>query len=233
MTRALAFALLAALLAAGCMAKNQDPADGEPTDADLAAAAANMSAASQMAQNMSAQGNATAANGTAAKDPNMPDDPSACMQGMDMPGCTAGQSDYYYKQQMKSYVPPPPDKELPKISIKLDPQGANPSGAFKVDNGTKQLLVDVYLNDTGPGPYASLGPGGQGDLKLTFKGATDSKAIPLGSSGGSVGADPANPLARSWHTSIELPAEGDWKVTLEGQGTNAELTVHLVERFYS
>jgi len=159
-------------------------------------------------------------------------DPASCMRGMDMPGCTAAQAESYYQSQKGGTASaPPPDKDLDPVKIALDAQGSNPSGKATLDAGTMQLLVTVFLNDTGPGPYAAFGPGGSGDLKIDFKGPNGTKSMTLGGSGGLVGADPASPLAKTFTTTISMPDAGAYTVSVAGQGQNVQLTIRLTERF--
>lgn len=147
---------------------------------------------------------------------------------MNMDGCTAAQADAYFNARKANA--PPPDKELPPVTILLDAQGANPTGAFSLDEGTMVLLVEVYVNNTGPGPYFALGPDGAGDLMLDLVGPTETKTISL--PGENIGIDPANPLSKMVSATVDMPTIGDWAIALNGQGTNAAIEVRLIERFY-
>lgn len=222
MRQALLAALVGALiLVAGCASK-EDPATPTPETQNNVTTTA--------ATNGNATTNATA-NATAAppgKDPNMPDDPSACMGGMDMPGCTAAQSAYYYKKQQENYVAPPPDKPLAPVKITLTPQGPDASGKFSIENGTMILLVSLYVNDTGTGPYLAMGANPGDDLKLEIKGPT-TKTFTIKAA---EGVDPVAALSTQTNSEISMPAQGDYTVTLTGMGQNVVVTMTLTERFY-
>ncbi|GEM_PF-1960208 len=208
----------------------QPASDGMGADADHGgdAGGMQMSPASTDAPASNASTNSTAGNGTA--QPQY--DYSACMPGMDMPGCPASvAAEYYAKQQASA---PPPDKDLPPVKIELTPQGDQGPGKFTVDNGTKQLIVSIRLNDSGAGPYAALGPGGQGDLTLDLKGPAGSKTIALAGSANTVGVDPAAPASKGPYSGIvTAPGEGAWTITVNGQGQNANVVVSITERFTS
>jgi hypothetical protein len=217
----LTFALIAVLVLAGCASK-QDPVAATPPQ--------NVTASS-VGANATVSANATAGSGNATDASNQTYDYSNCMVGMDMPGCPASVAAKYYAEQAAKYRP---DKVLPPIKFTLTPQGPDKAGNFSIDNGTMQLLVTVYLNDTGTGPYAALGPGGQGDLSVALKPSSgDAKTLTMGGSANSVGVDPASPLLRSWNTLYTTPADGGWGATLSGVGQNTQVTVLLLERFYS
>jgi hypothetical protein len=166
-------------------------------------------------------------------------DPSSCMVGMDMPGCTAAQADANYKKQQAAEAAkgPKPDQALPSLKIGLDPQSVGQTGGFSVDTGAKSLLVKIKLVSTGTGPYAALGPGGQGDLSVEFKapGATSAtKTITLTGTGAgsSVGADPANPMDKAAASdTILVTLEGGWTLHVLGQGTNVNVQVDMTERY--
>jgi hypothetical protein len=233
MPRAVLLALLlgTALVLAGCAAKTDEGATPASTDANESTANVHANATVTAGNASASAGNNGTTNQTGARDPRMPEDPSNCMGGMDMPGCTAAQYEYYYAKTMANTPQPPPDKALPPIKIGLTPQGPDGTGKASLDAGTMELLVTVHLNDTGPGPYAALGPDGTSDLKVTLKGPTASKVITLAGSSHSVGVDPASPLASRFTGSVTMPAAGDWTVTLDGIGQNAQVTINLVERF--
>lgn len=217
-------ALAAALVGAGCI--KQDP--------PVAALETASTTTTPMAgANATADANATAnssTNSTSGKDPNMPDDPSNCMSGMDMPGCTEAQAEYYYKKSKAGSAPP--DRQLAPIVIALAPDGAGQAGKFEVEMGVKQLVISVKINNDGPGPYLALGPGGEGDLKLVLKGESGAKTIPLNGTAQTVGVDPVTKLFKSYTDGLALPSEGKWAITIEGQGENAHVTVDITERFY-
>lgn len=212
---------------AGCVGKDEPatPGGGPTPDASPSTPTA-ASPATAAPSNGTTTSNATAeTNGTKASD--MPSDPGNCMRGMDMDGCTAAQADAWFDSQKANA--PPPDKELPPVVIVLDAQGANTPGAFTIDAGTMRLLVHMYLNSTGPGPYAAVGPDGVGDMQLRFVGGDDTTTLTIG--GRNVGVAPADPLANAFTAVLDMPAAGDWTLELEGQGSNAQLEVRLIERF--
>jgi hypothetical protein len=218
------------VLATGCAAKD-GPTSKESAKISDVETSTNSTNANTQAPAL-AQSNATANSNTTTdanttKPSDMPSDPSNCMRGMNMDGCTAAQADAYFDSRKVN--PPPPDKELPPVVIVLDTQGANPSGAFTLDAGTMTLMVQIYLNDTAPGPYAAVGPGGVGDLTLSFVGPKETTTYTI--KGPNVGVDPADPLADKFTTMLEMPAVGDWALTLDGQGSNTQLEIRLVERF--
>lgn len=218
-----------ALLLAGCAAKT----DGdEPTpEGDAAGNGANTSA-----DNATMAPAANATNTTSSGDTSMPDDPSQCMSGMDMPGCTQAQAERYFAAQ--SALPPPPaDKALPNVKIELNPQGdATQTATFQVpDNDTKQLLVAIRVNDSGQGAWFVSGSGTPpaSDLKVTLKSGSVTKTITV-SGIQSAGVDPANALAKGpYNDAIPLPPAAGWTITVDGVGQNVHLDVQLTERFWS
>lgn len=222
--------LLVALAAAGCVSADDPAANPSPTpgpapeDEDVGRTSTSVNATT--ANRTTSAGSAQAANSSA--DPNKPSKPENCMRGMSMDGCSAAQADAYFGSQKADA--PPPDKILPPVLIALDAQGSNPTGAFTLDEGTMVLLIEYSLNSTGSGPYFALGPDGAGDLTLSLVGPTETKTITI--DGRNVGADPARPLAIRSTATVEMPTIGDWSVALEGMGSNVELEVRLVERFY-
>lgn len=227
----LAVSVAIALAAAGCASK-QDPAASASGEDEKGAGQA-IESASTSANTTQAETNATTATNStrpanATKPADMPSKPENCMRGMDMDGCTAAQADAYFDARKANA--PPPDKELPPVVITLDAQGSNPTGSFTLDAGTMTVLIEYYLNSTGPGPYFALGADGAGDLALNLVGPTETKTITI--AGLNAGADPAKPLAFRSTSTLDMPTIGDWTVTLEGQGANVELEVRLVERFY-
>jgi hypothetical protein len=222
----LVFVLAAALVLAGCVKQDKPPAD------NVGAATTNSTplAPSNATANATANVNAsTGTNGTG-KDPNMPSDPSSCMSGMDMPGCTMAQADYYYKHSKAGSAAP--DRALPPVVVALDPQGAGQSGKFTVENATQQLLISIKIKDDGPGPYAALGPGGQGDLAVELKGPASTKKIMLNGTTQSVGVDPASTLFKSFVDGLVLPGEGSWTIQVDGQGKAVTVEIDITERFY-
>jgi hypothetical protein len=225
-----AFLLLvaAALLMAGCAAKNDPHAHESTSDGNVSVASSGANVT--MPEGASnATGNATSSNGT-----DMPSDPANCMGGMDMPGCTSQQADNYYKKRKAEEAAkgPPPDRALTPLKIALSPKGDNQGGSSNFDDGTMTLFITIYLNDTGTGPYAAVGPSGQGDLSLLLKGPKSmSKTVALSGTGPSVGVDPAAPLSKKFTAQISMPETGVWSVTVNGQGQNARVELDMLERF--
>lgn len=188
-------------------------------------------AANASASAPGAQVNATNASNTqGSNSSNQTYEYANCMAGMDMPGCPADVAERYYReQQAKARA----DKPLPPVKIALKPQGDGQTGAFSVENGTLQLLVTVYLNDTGQGPYFALGPGGMGDLRVDLKGGSVTKSVALSGSANSAGVDPAVVMTHAYNAIVTLPSDGDWTATVQGQGQNVQVTLSIVERFYT
>jgi hypothetical protein len=182
---------------------------------------------------MQANGTANAtANGTAGANDTTQYNYSNCMVGMDMPGCPAAVAEQRY-EQLKAQAKP--DVTLPKVTINFDTQGQGQTGKATLDSGVQQLLVAVYVNDSGAGPYATVGPnGGTSDITLTLKGtnATDSKEMVLTGTGQWAGVDPAQPGSKGPFTGIvSVPSAGAWTLSVDGQGTNMHVEINLVERF--
>lgn len=209
----------------GCIGKEGTPAASSDADDLVDPAASDAAQATSpptppSADNKTAsESNATATDG--------PSDPSNCMRGMDMPGCTQAQADAYFDERAKNA--PPPDKPLDPFTITLDPQGADQTGAFSVDNGTTVLLIEFYLRNSGQGPYAALGADPAGNMEVEFVGESGSTVFELG--GASIGVDPASALDRKSMAMLPEPSAGGWTVTFLGQGTNVELEIRIVERF--
>jgi hypothetical protein len=226
---------------AGLVGEKVAPALGEPDSAamggdhaaDAGPGAATSSGMDMTAASTHATNGTTNGTSTPSANANETYDYSNCMVGMDMPGCPAAVAARMAAGQGGSTAPPPPDKVLAPVKIDLTPDGSKQDGKFTLETGTKQLLVTLRLNDSGPGPYAALGMGGQGDLKVTLKPASGSgKTITITGSAQSVGVDPAAPLSRVTSDVLGAPAEGGWTLTVEGMGQNAYVSVELTERFY-
>jgi len=206
--------------------------DMQPASDHGGDAAAPGSTGMSMGANASTNATATAP----ASDANMPSDPSACMSGMDMPGCTSAQADAYFKKM--SAQAPPPDKQLAPVKIPLAQDGSGETGKFTVDNGTMHLIVKIELKDDGSGAYLVQGPGqapSSGDLEVLFTapGAkTPAFKITLKGSGGSVGVSGVNSLDLTANGETAMPLEGDWVVSLGGSGIGAGTTISLTERFF-
>lgn len=226
--RSPALALLSALalLLAGCASKTD-----EPTPTSSTPTSSEPLQASNTTVNNSSSTNTSKANNTTARDPRMPENPGNCMGGMDMPGCTAAQYDYYYAQQKANAPPTPPDKELPLVVITLTPQGADKVGSATIDAGVMQLFVTVFLNDTAAGPFIATGAGVVDDVKITLKSETEAKTMTLAGSALSAGADPVAPLSHKVAATFMMPPAGDWTITVEGLGLNAVVTLAMVESY--
>lgn len=214
---------VAFLVAAGCIG-------AETHDHEAAAATPSTNATPQMQMQMPMNESNASASPSNSTSTNQTYDYSSCMVGMDMPGCPASVAE---KRYLEAQAKARPDKELPPVKIALAPQGDGQTGKFAVENGTVQLLLTIYLNDSGPGPYAALGPGGTGDLKVDLTGGDSTKSIALAGSAKSAGIDPAAPMSHLYNAIVALPARGEWTATVQGQGQNAQVTLLVVERFYS
>lgn len=225
-TALLVIVLASVIVVAGCVKK--DP----PASDTVGAAGINATPTSHAnaTTNASAHANASAGTNGTGKDPNMPDDPGSCMSGMDMPGCTSAQADYYYKHTKAGSAAP--DRPLAPVVIALTLDGTGQAGKFTVENGTQQLLISIKIKDQGPGPYAALGPGGQGDLKVELTGPAGTKTIALNGTTQSIGIDPASTLFKSYVDGLVLPGEGDWTARVVGQGKNVNVEIDITERFY-
>lgn len=223
-TTLLALLVGLALLSAGCATKTEEPATTTPTPVEETPLQS-----SNATVNNSSTTNSTAATNSSAKDPRMPDNPGNCMGGMDMPGCTQAQYDYWYAQQKANAPPTPPDKELPPVVITLTPNGPDKVGSTTIDADVMQLHVTIYLNDTGAGPYAALDSGLVGDVKVTLKSEAEAKTMTFTGSALSVGADPAAPMSHTTTASFMMPPAGDWTITVDGMGLNAVVTIVMVE----
>ncbi|MFA5862599.1 MAG: hypothetical protein WDA16_12985 [Candidatus Thermoplasmatota archaeon] len=213
--------IIASLLAAGCVGSN---------DHESPAAAPTTNDTPELHMQMQMNETNASAPPSNSTTTNQTYDYSSCMVGMDMPGCPASVAE---KRYLEAQAKARPDKQLPPVKIALKPQGDGQTGAFLVENGTLQLLLTAYLNDSGPGPYAALGPGGMGDLKVELKAGASTKSITLANSANSAGVDPAVVMTHTYTSMVALPADGEWTVTVLGQGQNAQVTLVLVERFYS
>lgn len=224
-----------ALLVAGCTTPEDTAEAVDETAAAIDAANQQMQAAAGMSQqgsnaSMSANANASASsNATANSTANQTQyDHSNCMRGMDMPGCPAAEADRYFDEIAANR--PPPDKPLEPILIALDPTGEGQTGAFRIDEGTMKLLVEVHVNHTAMGPWAVVGSAPGEGLRLEFTGGEATESMALGEP--DAGVDPALALRGTYRTEISMPAAGDWTLNVAGRGTNAQVDILLVERFY-
>lgn len=234
----LGLALGGAAYGAGLAGEKFAPILGDSAGSDSMSPASTSSSSSNSAnggmQMAPASANTSANQSAPAKDANMPSDPSACMSGMDMPGCSAAQADAYFTKMTANA--PPPDKTLTPVKIALTNDGTGETGKFTLDNGTMHLLVKVQLKDAGGGPWAVFGPGSppSGDLQVDFTppGAkAPSFSVVVKGSGEQAGIDPAANLDITSTGESPMPAMGDWGITVGGSGVNAGLTVTLTERF--
>lgn len=233
--RALATLLVLTLALAGCTAREEAPKPqaaeatlaAEDTTAEASAdpTPADGPATTDASANTTAEANATA--------PGEPEDPGNCMRGMDMPGCTKEQADAYFDRIKAEQAArgPPPDKALPVLKIDLTPTGENQLSSFAIDDGTRRLFISVFLNASGPGPYAGLGPGGSDPMQLTFTSSDSTTTITLAGAPETVGIDPARPYTKTFLAEIEMPAAEVWEIALLGHGENAGIEIAMVERF--
>lgn len=228
---ALAIILGVGLLLAGCAQKGDPAATSNPgLKVGSTNATANNPNATKATPSPS-PANATN-NGTAPAD-DMPQEGATCMRGMDHPGCTAQQAENQYKKwkAAQDAKGPAPDRALTPLKISLNPQGTNQGASANIDEGTMTLFITVYLNDTGPGPYAAVGSTPMNDIQVVLKGTSTTKTITLQGTSASIGADPAAPLAMKATSIISMPESAVWNIQVNGQGQNARVEIDMLERF--
>jgi subtilisin-like proprotein convertase family protein len=150
------------------------------------------------------------------------------MAGMAMPGCTAEQAASVAANSTQAN-----SSELPTVKIALAADGSGQSRTFTVDHDAMSVLASVRLRATSA--FVAMGPDRTDDLQIELRSPDGtSTTLQLNGTAPMAGTDP-QPVASKgpFNGTLSMPAEGDWKVVVHGQGSGLVVEVCLTERLVS